>query len=894
MFVYVSYKKKLIKTFHRTGDLVRSSASGDLEYLGRTDSQIKIRGFRIELEEIECAVLMCKNIKQCCVFFENNALVCIFVTRADASPNEINAQELNLFLENSLPKFMIPHLIQYNGQSLPVTTNGKLDTKVLKDFYDAAHCSAEISYVAPRNNLENDLCRLFSTVLNLPMKAFGIDHDFFSLGGDSISSLLLAGKIRNQLGIQCNVKNIFDSRTVRRLSDDFGQQIIVYENKLNGRNEAIRPSGEVELLPIQKWFFAKNLASLGYWNQTFAIKVPRLDVMNLTESLRTLVNHHDAFRLRFKKDAGGYTQYYENVDSLDVKLHQLDVTGLSEKEVTSKLTQWSDFNISKGPLFCVAYLYDNSRHCKIWWSIHHLIVDSVSWRIIKDDLQTLYEGKSLSAKGTSYKEFSSVLINQFQSEKSYWVSIIDKVRLYNATFPKTQQSASNFKFSLNEKESQRLLCGVQRGASTINKMDVQDYLLAAVGFSLKKLTNSPTNYVTVEGHGREQIDSQMDISNTVGWFTTMYPVEIYSDSLNNITSNMRQLKKLLNSIPNKGIGYGVNFGYSDPSMPCVTFNYLGTFRNTNTDSKWNFCDLSLDLSSDKSERINSNSAVVDITGACNQGCLTFSIDTRLDENQIEEFVRTFQETLQHISKNIENIEPALPFGDYETYYTFLADRKTAVNLFIFPPGEGGAESYFNNLVPSLKQFNLVVFNNFYRERQPMESTFEELAAMYITYIKAIQVTGPYNFLGWSFGGVLALEICRQLANSGECINNLLFIDSYLNVTKAARDLNISEDTEVIDKINHKYIPTATDFECMCAKTKNIVLFKAMLLNEMHKTQEQRRLYEYFQTTPFNNLDDLIPSEFIRIIELKRNSHNTWAKDKKEILSIANVVAAKLL
>lgn len=864
------------------------SVSGDLEYMGRNDSQIKIRGFRIELEEIECAVLKCKEIKQCCVIFENNSLVCIFVKSVEGSTDAVDFEELNLFLGSILPKFMIPHLVQYKGSSLPVTANGKLDTKALIEFYKTANCSFEINYCAPRNQLENDLCRIFSTVLNLPMESIGIDHDFFNLGGDSISSLLLAGKIRNQLGIQCNVKNIFDCRTIRKLAVELDHQTATYE-KLDGTflSEEARPNGVVELLPIQKWFFAKNLKSLNHWNQTFAIEVPQLNVKNLTESLSGLVNHHDAFRLRFRRNVDGYTQYYEDVESLDVNFHQLDVSKLSEKEVHLKLIEWSDFDISKGPLYSVVYLYGNSGPCKIWWSIHHLIVDSVSWRIIKDDLQTLYEGRKISAKGTSYKEFSLAL-NQFLPEKSYWDPIVDKVCLYNASFPESRKTTLNFKFSFDERESQRLVCGVQRGVSKINRINIQDYLLTAVGFSLKKLTNSSTNYVTLEGHGREQI-SYLDVSNTVGWFTTMYPIAIHTDSFNNIASCVRQLSKSLNAVPNKGIGYGANYGYNDPLMPCVAFNYLGSFGSANRE--WNFCDLALDLSSNERETISST--VVDITGACSNGCLKFSIDSRLDTQQSKEFVETFQETLKLISKNIENIVAPLPFGDFETYYEFPAKNAT-VTLFIFPPGEGGAESYFNNLVPGLKQFNIVVFNNFYRERQPMETTFEELAAMYITYIKAIQVNGPYNFLGWSFGGVLALEICRQMTNSGDYINNLFFIDSYLNVTKAVKVLNISEDIEVIDRINHKYIPTAKDFELMCAKTRNIVLFRATLLNEMHKSRDQHRLYEYYQNTEYNNLDDLIPSKFICVIDLDGHTHNTWAKDTKQVKSISNVLAEKLI
>ncbi|KAG4078668.1 hypothetical protein HA402_015258 [Bradysia odoriphaga] len=881
---------------YRTGDLVRLNATGDLEYLGRNDTQIKIRGYRIELEEIECAVLKYQMVEQCCVIFENNALVCIFVKKVPETTDEFSIGKLKLFLESVLPTYMIPQLMQYTGPSLPVTSNGKLDIKALKDFYrTSSNCSFEVKYTAATNKLENDLCKIFSSVLNIPIKTIGIDHDFFNLGGDSISSLLLAGKIRNQLGIQCSVKNIFDGRTVRQLSADLQSESETIV-KVNGSttNDQTRPSGAVELLPIQKWFFAKNLKSPHQWNQIFTIEVPsKLDINTLTESLHNLVNHHDAFRLRFKRDAEGYTQYYAEIDNSNINFHQLDTTGLSENEINQRLCEWADFDISEGPLYAVVYVYGNNSPCKIWWSIHHLIVDSVSWRILKDDLKTLYEGRSLSNKGTSYKEFSLAMADQFLPEKTYWDPITDNVRLYNARFPTSHQTTQKFKFALDEYETQRLICGIQRGASKISRISIQDVLLTAVGFSLKKLTNSDTNYVTLEGHGREQISSHFDISNTVGWFTTMYPVEIHTDSFENITSTVRQLSKSLNSIPNKGIGYGAIYGYNDPPMPCVAFNYLGSFGKTAAnDSDWNFGDLSLGLSSDENEKISSTA--VDITGAYNQGCLAFSIDASLDPGQSQEFVNAFHGTLKRISKNIENIVPPLPFGDYETFYEFPSNKNATETLFIFPPGEGGAESYFNNLVPNLNQVNLVVFNNFYLDRQPMESSFEQLASMYITYIKAIQVNGPYNFLGWSFGGVLALEISRQLNSAGDCINNLFFIDSYLNVTGALKDLSIGEGTEIIDRINHKYNPTSIDFKRMCSGLKNIVLFKATLLNEMHKSTDQRRFYEYYQNSSFNNLDNLIPSQLMQVIELKGHSHNTWVKDKEEVRSIANFVLDKLL
>lgn len=894
---------------YRTGDLVRLKPCGELEYLRRNDNQIKIRGFRVELQEIVNTLMKHDGVKQCVVFCEGNKLVGVFTIKSELKSVD-GVDDLSLFLERVLPQHMIPVLIQYKGESLPVTRNGKLDISELRNLYKSKYCCSSTAPLKPKNMAEKTLCKIFSSVLDIPEKEFGVSDDFFRLGGDSISSLLVVGKIQNQLGVKCNVKQIFDYRTIQKLADmlcgsTVSKSLNDSQKLVNGHTEGPttgRPTGIVPLLPIQKWFFAKtNLSTPHHFNQTFAISVPPLDIQRLKNSLQVLVNHHDAFRLRFHLTTTATSQgciqcYQDDGDetTMKVNFHQFDITALDQVEIECQLDKWSSsIDIQKGPLYAVAYLEDKlNNKFKLWWTIHHLIVDTVSWRIIKDDLQTLYEGQdNLGEKGMSYKEFSLLLkSNQFSNERPYWENIVKKIPLYNAKIIGKNETdkPSNFNFVLDSLKTKRLIDGVQRSTCGTT---IQDYLLTGVAYGLEKLTNCSTNYVTLEGHGRQE----SQLCNTIGWFTTMYPVELQVDVKCDLQYNREKIEESLRSIPNKGTGYGTIFGYVDPPMPCVTFNYLGAFGGTNN-LAWDLCDLGLELRCGSKKDKRTSDSVIDITAVCDKGRLRFSIDTSLKPEAGQEFVQTLQQTLEEICNNfeVETIEELPSFGkDYEAYFEFPSETDMNSTLFILPPGEGGAESYFNNLVPHLKkQFKLVVFNNYYFDKCSLDTTFQELALQYLKYVRDIQANGPYNLLGWSFGGVLALEMSKQLqlANSGAHVENLFLIDSYFNVGKAVKDLNLLKGLDIIDKINHKYTPNPADFE----QIRNIILFKATERNDIAKTKEQELLYEYFRHSCFNNLDTWVSSEFITVEEMEAHSHVSWTGDEKQVTRISDIVKGKIL
>lgn len=194
-------------------------------------------------------------------------------------------------------------------------------------------------------------------------------------------------------------------------------------------------------------------------------------------------------------------------------------------------------------------------------------------------------------------------------------------------------------------------------------------------------------------------------------------------------------------------------------------------------------------------------------------------------------------------------------------------------LFVLPPGEGGAESYLNNIAKHLPGIRLVLFNNVHLHR-PMHS-FEDLAQYYLTYIRQLQPSGPYSFLGWSFGGVLSLEIALQLTRAGEHVANLLLIDSFFNVSKAATDIGLRDIATVIDPINDRYTPTAADLEQLRACTSTIVLFKAMKLDEQFKGGTQLQFFEYYMRSAYNNLETLIPHESFSVELLPKDTHFSW-------------------
>ncbi|NDA90049.1 MAG: amino acid adenylation domain-containing protein, partial [Alphaproteobacteria bacterium] len=657
---------------YKTGDLVRSLPDGNLEYIGRNDFQVKIRGYRIELEEVEVALSAYEGIRQSVVLanehkhVEGLSIGSKYLVGYYVSDVKLDEETILSNLQTKLPDYMVPSILVHI-EKLPLTINGKLDRKALP----VSKFTSKDSYIAPRNKLERKVSEIWAEVLGLFKDKVGIHDDFFKLGGDSIVSIQLVSRLRQRLGLTVSIKDIFNYKTIEKLYDN----VLIRDNgssKVSIQNEQGILSGEVPLLPVQELFFIQNIPVRDHYNQSFLIKVNNIDLLKLKGSLIKLIKHHDAFHLRYKKssDTGEFIQYYFplevtlNLKTLDIiKLNYTEGTEEFDNYIQEVLTLWQNhFNIQESPLYSVGYIsgYKDGTS-RIFFAFHHLIVDTISWRIILEDLKSLYDGFELNAKQTSYRQWSNELINYVHKapeEKTYWQEWIKLYNIHEQKFIAEQKNKLiNYdEMILNSDYTAKLLKETNRAFNT----QINDLLLTSLAYSLFEMTNSTEHYIVLEGHGREEIADYLDVSKTMGWFTTIYPVRLEVGST--IKNTIINIKEELRKIPNKGIGYGVFIGYKDVKLPFISFNYLGKFESgIYEEGHWVISGENAGNSLDP-QNLCINKAL-DINGVIINDQLRFSVISRLDTIRTRDFTKILKSQLEKIIDFAHNSRSFLTTSD---------------------------------------------------------------------------------------------------------------------------------------------------------------------------------------------------------------------------------------
>lgn len=887
---------------YKTGDVVRRRIDGDLEFLGRNDSQVKINGLRVELGEVEAALASFPGIRQCAVVPRESGRTRLIGYYVPDGATTVDEDDVVDHLRNRLLPVMVPAMLVRVDRLLPMTINGKLDTAALP-VIDGGSVLAE--YAAPRSRLELRLCRIWGDMLRTDA-AIGLDDDFFRCGGDSITALHLASELQRELGRKIGVKLVFDHPTVRGFVD---HALTATPDVHPCAEDLPQRGGTFPLLPIQEWFLAKPLSDRNHWNQHFAIRTPPLDQDRLRESIDRLADHHDAFRLRFRVHENGAGQRVEQLydeDDPGVALHILDVRGLDDEKVQRQLEDWqSGFDIERGPLCCAAYLHGfDDGTARVWLAMHHLIVDGVSWRIIAQDLEILYHRGDLGPRGTSYGQWAAALrtYQPAPGEVDLWDEVADRVRTVAPAPPSAEAGAVRLgeRFNMGEAETTTLWAACVRAGGA--RFD--DLLLTAVGVALQTVTGDAINYVTVESHGREAFDGAPDVGNTVGWFTTMHPIAVEAgDDLNH---SIRLTSARRARVPHHGIGYGAirgAYGTERAALPPTSFNYLGRFDRAiaSTLAPRQTARWQLDTEMCGTSRAAADAAVVDgtldVTMRLIGDHLVVDIDSLLGPADTHRFVAELRSRLEEMSAigsaaghvtTVAARRRAAPATapDSEEFepYIVVRGQESGPVLFVLPPGEGGAESYLNNITRELPGIRLVLFNNVHLH-QPMGS-FEELARYHLDLIRDLQPDGPYSFLGWSFGGVLAFEIALQLARAGERIANLILIDSFFDVRKAASEIGLSSVDTIIDPINDQYSPDADDLARLAARTDRVLLFKATTPSRRALGVEKLRIFEYYASSSYNNLDTLLPAASITVETMADDTHFSWVTNASLVASMS--------
>ena len=549
---------------YRTGDRVRQRADGVIEYLGRLDHQVKLRGLRIELGEIETRLIQHPQVREAVVLVQGGKQLVAYLVNEGEAPSDLKA-----WLLSSLPEYMVPtHFVTL--AKLPVTANGKLDRKALP-LPDAAPQQA---FIAPENALQKALAAIWSDVLGAAQ--VGLDDNFFELGGDSIISIQVVSRAR-QAGIRLSPRDLFQYQSVRSLAlvASFEQAAVIDQGPV---------SGEVILTPVQHSFFEQVIPARQHWNQSLLL-APReaLEPARIDAALTRLINHHDALRLRFVRQADGWQQAHaEPVASASV--WQAQVADEAELAALCDKAHGS-LNLEQGPLLRAVLVSMADGAQRLLLVVHHLVVDGVSWRILLEDLQQAYRNAALPAKTSAYQDWAQQLQAHaltLGNQLPYWQAQTASADLPcdNPQGGLQNRLGSKLEIRLSAEHTRQLL----QDAPAAYRTQVNDLLLTALARVVSRWSGQPAALIQLEGHGREDLFDTLDLSRTVGWFTSLFPVRLQADG--ELSAAIKSVKEQLRAVPHKGIGYGLlrylgtpdaRQALSNLAAPRITFNYLGQF-----------------------------------------------------------------------------------------------------------------------------------------------------------------------------------------------------------------------------------------------------------------------------------------------------------------------------
>ncbi|MEH1869669.1 MAG: amino acid adenylation domain-containing protein [Nostoc sp.] len=580
-FITNPFEKLEGSKLYKTGDLVRYLPDGNLEYLGRIDSQVKIRGFRIELAEIETILNQHYQVAQAVVIVRedipgNKRLVAYVV----GNQRQVQIDEIRQFLKQKLPPYMVPSAFVILDR-LPITPNGKLDHRALP-APDPSDRNLDLGVAVPRTPTEEKLAAIWAEVLRQPN--ISIYDNFFELGGDSIISIQMISKA-NLAGLQLTPKQLFQYQTIAELAT------VVGTTRQIKANQGL-VTGSVPLTPIQHWFFEQNLPDAHYFNQSALLEIasetrPEL----LKQVLQQLLLHHDALRSRFARLPFSTRRYAKGESHFVLETNLLQqINDAPQETVPFTIVDLSEFspeaqqiaiqtkdaelqaslNLASGEIVrFVLFNLGMNQPSQLLFVIHHLVVDGISWRILLEDLATAYqqvkrgEAIKLPPKTTSFQEWANRLQEYSQSEAlskeiDYWLSNFQSdIAPLPIDYPLAKESNSltstnSVTLFLNEDETRILLQDVPSAYNT----QINDILLTALVQSFSQWTGEKSLVVDLEGHGREDLFEDVDLSRTIGWFTTLFPIQLELSSVDRL-EDLKLVKEKLRRLPKHGIGYGI-------------------------------------------------------------------------------------------------------------------------------------------------------------------------------------------------------------------------------------------------------------------------------------------------------------------------------------------------
>lgn len=614
---FASNRNRPGAVMYRSGDLAQWRDDGQLLFLGRADSQLSLRGYRIEPGEVESALCRMTEVQDAVVDVVDNLLVAYVCFQQEPDNHSDWFQSVRRTLKHQLPAYMVPARC-IALKSIPLTGNGKVDRNALpKPGSTHGRNGPGEEGVDNLSKAQQILLSAWQSVLN--QSEISIHDNFFDLGGDSVIAMQIVAHVHQQ-GYQIKPASLFEHQTVATQAE----HLISQESPSEGNQQATvhtPATGKLDgrfLSAIQQDFLNQVETGLqpypNHYNQSVLLDVvPDLDEDALYSALQCLTQRHDSLRMRFQHsdaDKQWHIHFAELPCTVPLDVIQIDESIENTSSYESRLQQsisqlQSSLDLEEGPLFkaCLFKTRENSKQLAL--IAHHLILDGVSWRLLVSDLSIRYEKAVQGAPpetgvlplpASRWVEYLDNQLPAFKNELEYWQSIVVSSESVQSKFPHSSFPLSTVTVSeqvLTEAESTQIQSGKPTPLDAI--------LITALAQTLCAWYGESSVLLDLEFHGRQlaghsDLDAAPDPSMTVGWFTACYPVRIQPGQGAPV-QQLLSVKQQLDSVPGKGIGYGVlrkNGLIRNDSGSQVLFNYLG-----NTD---------ISTSANVSTSINTNAA----------------------------------------------------------------------------------------------------------------------------------------------------------------------------------------------------------------------------------------------------------------------------------------------
>jgi non-ribosomal peptide synthase protein (TIGR01720 family) len=496
---------------------------------------------------------------------------------------ELNIGEVRANLKQRLPDYMIPaHFVTLDA--MPRLPNGKIDRSKLPEPVIPKKPHAQSKHT--ENKSESILLKIWSDVLGI--SELNPNDNFFEAGGDSILSIQIVARAK-QAGLNITPAQLFQYPTVSDLA--------AVAEKAQAKISLPQDSTDkdIPLTPIQQWFFTQNFRFVDHWNQAVILETDRaLDVAQLERATAQVIARHDALRTCFEKSSGGWAQSIaQPTTTKTTKIERISVSSEAEANRAVLKLQSSLKLENAETLRAVVMDFGEKSPLRIVIVAHHLVIDTVSWSILLEDLERAYVDENVSlVTSSSYRTWSHALRDgdamPKEDERLFWLELSKKsfaaISTDHDTSTNLEGSTRQISFTLEQRETQELIEGL---AISYNARP-HEALLCALGVTMGEWLRGEAALIGVEHHGRETIASHLDLSRSIGWFTAYYPFELRLNPIH-LGERIAQTKDALRSVPRNGIGFGQLRYLGDAktqaaldriARPQILFNYSGQFEQT--------------------------------------------------------------------------------------------------------------------------------------------------------------------------------------------------------------------------------------------------------------------------------------------------------------------------